>query len=467
MVPSDSTDNQGDDNDQEKMERKLGTSRQYSPPVGIPEYVKKALPPRPDSGSSSIYSSPNEGPQRLPGQNDKRQDVSPTSVLHSARLTMVQPLQLIASSSPRSEKRPDIAAPQPRHPARMILETSEADDMVISPVSNPLSVNTNLQQYEVSPISPNESECSLHSAISSTASPSSSSAEEIYLSRRPFVYEEHPIIYSSVDLLSTPEILAPNHKHQFQYQQINLRYSDPGSPINGAVVHPPTSFPSDPNLRLSRHLDGDNQRHTPAISTNPPLQTTNSENNDPDNASSTPVGSVVSPKVAFAGTIDGFSTRPRADSKRTAPAPPPLKLSERPLADHYVKTPFPGATEPAQRQETLGSSTLRQQNQQQSSVAEQKTPEEQNSIARKRNRLSTLPALVFPKSLRHNGGEKDKDKEKEKDGGKVKKSFLSRAKSLRIGRGLGLGMGIGSEEARKEKRREEMKRQIRIGEPRS
>ncbi|KAK6948350.1 hypothetical protein Daesc_010116 [Daldinia eschscholtzii] len=444
------------------MERKLGTYRQYSPPVGIPEYVKKALPPRPDSGSSSIYSSPNESSQ-LPVQNDKRQDVSPTSVLNEARLTMVQPLQLIASSSPRSEKRPDIAAPQPRHPARMILETSEADDMIISPVSNPLSVNTNLQQYEVSPISPNESACSLHSAISSTASPNSSSAEEIYLSRRPFVYEEHPIVYPSVDLLSTPEILAPSQKHQFQYQQINLRYSDPGSPINGAVIHPPTSFPSDPNLRLSRHLDDDNQRHTPAMNTNPPLQPADSEDNNVDDASSTPVESVVSPKVAFAGTIDGFSTRPRANSKRTAPVPPPLKLSERPFADQYVKTPFPGAAEPAQRQETSGPSTSRQQNQQQSGGAEHKTQEEQNSIARKRNRMSTLPALVFPKSLRHNGGEKDKDKER--DGGKVKKSLLSRAKSLRIGRGLGLG--IGSEEARKEKRREEMKRQIRIGEPRS
>ncbi|KAI1799285.1 hypothetical protein F4811DRAFT_114392 [Daldinia bambusicola] len=510
MASGENTGNQGDDNDQGKMEWKLGNHRQYSPPAGIPEYVKKALPPRPGSRSSSIYSSPDEGAQQPLVQNPKLQDIGTKGALNEAGLTVVQPLQPTTSSSHRSE----IAAPQPRYPARMILETSEADDMVISPISNPLSANTNIQQYEVSPISPNESTCSLHSAISSTASPDpSSSAEEIYLTRRPFVYEKQPMVYPSADLLLTPEIVAPNQKHQFQYQQINLRYSDPGSPLNGAVIHPPTSFPSDPNLRLSRHLDGDEQSHTPAsrsikLQLQPQPQPDVEENN-PENASSslslTPTGAVVSsPKVAFAGTVDGFSTRPRANSKRTAPAPPPLKLSERPLAEHYVKTPFPGV-EAVQRQDTITTATstaatvattatianttaknnndhrsnsTRRQEQQRSNVAaaEQENKhkdreEERNRIARKRNRVSSLPGLVLAKTLRQGGGEKDKDKEKEKEkeksGPKVK-SILSRAKSLRkVGRGLGLGIGIGagSEEARKERRREEMKRQIRIGEP--
>lgn len=457
MASGDNTNSQDSDDDQGEMDWKTGKQQQYPPPADIPEYVKKALPPRPNPGSSSIYSFPVESAQQQCILNNHHQRDGPdvnSGALDEAGLTVVQPLQLMASSSSCSEKEPEILAPQPRYPAHMILETSDADDIVISPVSGPLAGNKNLQQYEVSPISPNESTCSLHSGVSSSASHNSSSGEEIYISRQPFLYEKHPIVYQSADLLPTLEMDTLNQKHQFQYQQINLRYSDPGSPISGTVIHPPTSFPSDPNLRLSRHLDDENQG--PTMNTKP-LSPADLANNF-SSQSQTPTGTIVNPKVAFAGTVNGFSTRSRANSKKTTHAPPPLKLSERPLADSYVKTPFPGV-EPVQRQDSSGSTRQKQ------NPAEQKAKEEQNSIARKRNRVSTLPAFVFAKSLRQSGGE-TRGKEKTSSGPTVK-SILSRAKSLTIGRGFGLGLGVGSEEARKEKRREEMKRQIRIGEPRS
>ncbi|KAI1660261.1 hypothetical protein F4813DRAFT_318438 [Daldinia decipiens] len=462
MASGDNTNSQDNDNGQGEIDWKIGKQLQYPPPADVPEYVKKALPPRPNPGSSFICSLLVESAEQQYISNNQHQRDRPdvnSGSLYEAELAVVQPLQLVASSSPCSEEDPEIVAPQPRYPARMILETSEADDIIISPVSGTLAGNKNLQQYEVSPISPNESACSLHSGVSSSASHNSSSAEETYLSRQPFFYEKHPIVYRSEDLLPTLDMDALNQKHQFQYQQINLRYSDPGSPMNGTVIHPPTSFPSDPNLRLSRYLDGESQGYPLTINTKPlsPADLANDLNQ-----SQTPTETIVSPKVAFSSTINGFSTRSRANSKRTTNAPPPLKLSERPLADSYVKTPFPGV-EPVQRQDSSGSTRQKQD------PAEHKAKEEQSGIARKRNRVSTLPAFVFAKSLRQSGGE-TREKEKTSSSPTVR-SIFSRAKSLRIGRGLGLGLGLGlgggSEEARKEKRKEEMKRQIRLGEPRS
>ncbi|KAI0117402.1 hypothetical protein F4814DRAFT_459496 [Daldinia grandis] len=462
MASDDNTINQDNDTDQGEMDWNIGKHQHYSPPTDVPEYVKRALPPRPNPGSSSIYSSSIESARRQSIPKDQhergRPDFNP-DVFDEAGLAVVQPLQLMASSSPSLRGGPEIVAPQPRYPARMILETNEPDGIVISPVSGSLAGNKNLQQYEVSPISPNESACSLHSGLSSSASHNSSSAEEIYLSRQPFLYEKHPIVYQSADLFPTPETDTLTQRHRFQYQQINLRYSDPGSPISGTVIHPPTSFPSDPNLRLSHHLDEENHEYSPTINIKPLSPADLADRDNLSSQSQTPTGTTASPKVVFAGTANGFSTRSRANSKRTAHAPPPLKLSERPLVDSYVKTPFPGA-EPVQRQDSPGSARQEQ------SPAEHKAKEEQISTVRKRNRVSTLPGFVFAKSSRQSDGE-GRGKEKTSPGQTVK-GILSRAKSLRIvrGLGLGLGLGIGSEEARKEKRREEMKRQIRIGGPR-
>ncbi|KAI8962689.1 hypothetical protein F5Y11DRAFT_179563 [Daldinia sp. FL1419] len=466
MAPEDNIDSQ------EKMGWKTG-KQQYPPPVGIPEYVKRALPPRPDSASSSIYSFPNDSPRGLSISKCLHKgnhiDSSSEGILDGAGFAEVNSPQLTTSPSPYSHNTPEIAAPQPRYPARMILETTETDNTVVSPVSNPLTGNNSLRQYEVSPVSPYESS-SLHSECSSRESPYSSSVEEIYIGQQPFLYDNQPIMYPSSDLLPTPGMDAANLSHQFQHQQTNLRYSDPGSPISGTVIHPPTSFPSDPNLRYSRDL-GDNQRRPLTDNTKPSSYAV--LGNDPSNVSKIPFETVASPKVVFAGSMDGFSARPRANSKRTAPAPPPLKLSERPIADYYVKTPFPGM-------EPMHIESMQEQI---SSVSPQKKPieatdqkgkEEHNTITRKLNRVSTLPALVFPKSLRQNGSggkerEKSKDKETEKGAPGLKvKSILSRAKSLRIGRGLGLGMGSDEtrkEKRREEKRREEMKKQIRIGDP--
>ncbi|KAI1390202.1 uncharacterized protein F4822DRAFT_428544 [Hypoxylon trugodes] len=400
----------GHDNDknQLEMEWKAGKRQQFPPPEALPAYVNRALPPRPnDSNSPSSSDSPEKNTQPQTASNpellvsqheDGRQNPDTTGMLNDAGLAMVQPLQLTTSSVPqfrqKQQRPPTIASPQPRYPAFMVLEVDERDEDIVSPVSAPLSGNNTHQQHEVSPISPVESERSIHSKVSdldnaSSESPDSPSIKDGSNSSRSGSRE------NQTEQSPSDQAITPLWYLEHQIQQINLRYSDPGSPISGAVVHPPSSFPSDPNLRRLRdsvashsrsHSNSGSSTYSVYSPTSPknnislPLPLHNQFLYQPHSALRTPpqlpppsraasgrkrdsgvklaspvTGSGASPpKVAFAGAgagigakTDGFSvTRARANSsKRTAPPPPPLKLSERPLVDKYVKTPFPGLEE--------------------------------------------------------------------------------------------------------------------------
>ncbi|KAI0842909.1 hypothetical protein F5Y06DRAFT_256398 [Hypoxylon sp. FL0890] len=469
--------------------------QKFPPPEALPDYVNRALPPRPtNSSSSSIYNYSDESIQQQPvvkyqfsvGQHeDDYADISPAGVLNEAGLAMVQPLGVVMPSTPESrqqpQQQPEIAAPQPRYPARMILETRVRDNDVISPVSAPLSGNNTHQQYEVSPLSPSESDCSLHSMISGSTNRNSSTKEGPSLSktgRSHFVYDGKHTAHSSGDLAAA-RLVSPHS----QVQQINLRYSDPGSPISGAVIHPPSSFPSDPNLRPPRHIAEDTaERQAPPSPLSPPAE--NSENSptysEPKLTTTTSGGSSTFPKVSFAAAkSEGFLTRSKTSGKRTGQPPPPLKLSERPLADTYVKTPFPAsAVPPLQRGH---SNPHPRSSQQKKGSSGDKEDPDGIKMLKKRNRVSSLPLLGFAKSLRIGGpfqsGEETQAARSQQSEGSGRegraspvpkvKSILSKAKQgLGHGLGIGMGMGFGSEEARKEKRRAEIKKQIRIGEPR-
>ncbi|KAI0135968.1 hypothetical protein F4776DRAFT_623731 [Hypoxylon sp. NC0597] len=473
---------QDNDEDQEGMGYIPKGYQQFPPPEALPDYVNRALPPRPtNSGSSSIYDNPDEGIQQQPklkyqssvGQHqDNYVNLSPGGVFNEAGLAMVQPLEVVVSSTPESRQQHlEIASPQPRYPARMILETGLRDSNIVSPVSAPLSGNIIHQQYEVSPLSPSESESSLRSMISESTGPKASLVKEESslenTERRHFVYGGGHTAHSSGDLAAAR--LASPHS---QVQQINLRYSDPGSPISGAVIHPPSPFPSDPDLISTRHIDENNPEHQESPSPISPQfeSLENIPSSESKLTATTSGGSSSFPKISFAGVKSkGFSTR-----SRTGQPPPPLKLSERPLADTYVKTPFPPSTVPSLQR---GNSNPHPRSAQQTKeVSEDKEDQSDIKMLKKRNRVSSLPGLGFTKSLRighFQGGGETQAGSQQSEGApregraspvpKVK-SILSKAKQ---GLEHGLGIGTSSEEARKEKRRAEMKKQIRIGEPRS
>ncbi|KAI1774055.1 hypothetical protein F4818DRAFT_452555 [Hypoxylon cercidicola] len=534
---------------QEEMTTKSGKYQQYPPPQALPDYVNRALPPPPppprsNSSTPSIYYSPGEGTQapvepvaQPPVAENEQESLSPThaDVPDEAGLSTVQPLQTaITATPPRSQEHSEIVAPQPRYPASKVLEVK---NYVVSPVSAPLPENSSGHQPydEVSPVSPDGSERSLRSRISESSRPSSpargNASSSIHRTptnkseRRRAVYESY----------RAPTHASGGHARSPRYQvhQINDRYSDPGSPITGAVLHPPTSFPSDPSLRSSRQLSAARRRASQGHHGG------NGASEDDDAAAAggaklTPVASAgSSTRVAFAGlrrNDSGFAARPRrAGSRRTAVPPPPLKLGERPLVDGYVSTPFPtsdlggGEEEEEEEEEGEGLPRSRFSHGRESSSEDmgrrawtgmgkgkgkgkekdrEKEKEKEGEDRKKRNRVSSLPGfglgLGFARVLRSgslNGGSK-----REKEGGgktpraaavpsevragyvetrappsrvpsrtpsmsKVK-DMLSKAKrQIGLGHGLGVGM-MSSEEAKKERRKAEMKRQIRVGEPR-
>ncbi|KAI1767520.1 hypothetical protein GGR53DRAFT_526390 [Hypoxylon sp. FL1150] len=576
--------------------------QQYPPPQALPDYVNRALPPRPRTASnaSSIYdSSPGEGSSAqwpvmksmpMSGQppvvteEDEEQHTSPTSagVLDQAGLALVQPLHpALVSTPPQPGK--EIAAPQPRYPASKVLEVK---NFVVSPVSAALPVNdggSNGSHDEVSPVSPADSRRSLHSRISaSTSRPTSptaatqtqqdQNASSLHRTptdksdRRRAVYKGYRTTHSEDPATAAGSGSGSPRSPHYQVHQINDRYSDPGSPITGAVLHPPTSFPSDPSLRSSRQLSEARQRQQSAsqdsvshaktkTKTNIHSCNENPETTSPPGSTGAklaPVASVGSSngsqRVAFAGlqrSDSGFAARPRAGSKRGAPPPPPLKLSERPLAGGYVKTPFPdlnlggvgdedvdgdgdvdkgGAKgtkgkkgeEKGKERDKGGEGQPRSRfshGRESSSLdlgrrwmgigigigkdkEKEKEGETPNS-AKRRNRVSSLPGLGFLRSGPLSGNKLDKEaKEGNKEtpqaaaaaavpmpsevrSGYVEstrtgtrpsrtpsvskvKNILSKAKQIGLNHGLGMSTMLSSEETKKERRRAEMKKQIRV-----
>ncbi|KAI2640723.1 hypothetical protein GGS26DRAFT_539498 [Hypomontagnella submonticulosa] len=473
---------QEDDNSRWGVLWMPGKLQQYPPPAALPDYINRALPPRPGSGSSPICDSYNEGTQLqltpkhqlLVIKNQGDLNTNLTGASQETELATVQPLQILTPATPRSEQQTEIVCPQPKYSTRVVLEASEADDFV-SPISAPLSGSHHHPQYEVSPVSAGESTHSIDSALSESNRASGISHDSSIHGEMGFLRSRRGHRLYGINHMArwSRDITAKRPPSpQYQVEQINLRYSDPGSPISGAVIHPPSSFPSDPNLRFSRRMDENEQtlpesRDANACSQAHPDTTLNRA------ATTSTTGSS---KVAFAGTIDGFSTRSRANSKRTAGPPPPLKLCERPLVDKYVKTPFPPGV-PEQQDEPRTRVSRKKQNATEREVKGDQG--DKDTATKKLSRASSMHKFAFPKSLMRRPsqkvgetrasehGNRDESVRQERRASPVPRvrNILSKAKQF--GWGHGFKIGAGSEEARKEKRREEMKRQIRVGDIRS
>ncbi|KAI0381926.1 hypothetical protein F5Y04DRAFT_288089 [Hypomontagnella monticulosa] len=489
MALCEKTEGQDDDNSRWGVIWKSGKVQQYPPPAALPDYINRALPPRPDSRSSSTRNSSNDSTQQHPSprhqlliikdHDDSNADI--TGTFDDDELATVQPLQIITPATPHSRPQTGIVCPQSKYSTHAALKASQGDDYV-SPLSAPFSGTHQHQQYEVSPVSAGESAHSIDSILSESNRASGISHDSSTQGEMSLYHPGRRQRLCGIDHHSRWSRDAPARPpppSQYQVEQINLRYSDPGSPISGAVIHPPSSFPSDPNLRFSRELDEHDRHPVETYHTYMYSSRANPYHNTLNRAATT--STTGSSKVAFAGTIDGFSARARANSRRTAGPPPPLKLFERPLVDKYVKTPFPSGVPGLQHDDPRAAPQPKISRKKQTGDEGKKNGKgdrgrgdsgDGGAATKKLSRTASLHKFAFPKGLMRRPSQKVSEARAAEQGdegmGQERRaepiprvrSILTKAKQFSWGHGFGIGAG--SEEARKEKRREEMKRQIRV-----
>ncbi|KAI1083238.1 hypothetical protein F5B20DRAFT_452201 [Whalleya microplaca] len=437
------------------MEWKPAGHQQYTPPKAVSEYIHRALPPRPMSNASSVYSSPDEDAQRHPIPKSRlpfsqSNDDHPTSfagALDEEALAMVRPQSNI--DTPQPQQHQDITSPQPRRSVHRPLELKTKDAMIVSPLSAALSEADPHNPYVVSPLSPDGS-ASEHSCDMTISEPdhtpdtkhNSWARSSIVSNRRS---RQHSLIWNdptkrlSTSLQGTSTQSESLHP---QLHKINLRYSDPGSPVSSVAMDPLSFGEPAPDVRRTFRSSGA-QQHQAARNRQSAYGYLGGS------SSKGKLASIPDPKISFAvAKNDGFSTRPTASKHH--PVPPPLQLKERPLADNYVKTPFPPSAD--------------------SSDVSQSVFEEDDESIKKHKRVSSfsdfakvLRPVPTPSSdslaAKQNKARHNEGPNRASPVPKVR-SILSRAKH-----GLGQGLGIIVDETRKDKKREILKRQIRVGTP--
>lgn len=370
----------------------------FPPPRDLPDYATRPLPPRPSSSSSSIYDSdqdPQPKTQYRPyraAQEDSRFSTNFSGLVDESALGMVHPPSIVTDLR-RPQEQDEIASPQPRYPDHGVLKIKTDEDEV-SPLLTPPSGKNTHYQFTVSPLSPDNFMHSFDAAAldvdqSSYIRPTSWSREKNPTGEG----EQHP---------SETDLLHP------RLQKINLRYSDPGSPIQEDFGEPGPDVGSSTRLNQGR---------------------TSEER-----------------KVAFKGAnIDSYSHRTAGSNQRHGPAP--LKLSERPFAETYVKTPFPLRT---------GNSDYSQK-----SVFEE--DEDEDDVDKKHSRrVSGLSGFAKPHRStsykRDSSGSAQHEARKAEDTSRaspvpIMRNIISKAKS---------GLNIGSDESKKERKRESLKKQIKV-----
>ncbi len=424
----------------------------FPPPKDLPEYATRPLPPRPSSSSSSIYDS-DQGSQPLTqhrlfkgAQEDSRLSTNFAGSIDESALKMVRPPSIV-TSLPEPQGQGEIASPQPLHPEHKVLKLKIDEDSQVSPILTPPSGKNSHYQYSVSPLSPDGSVHSFETAVSELDSSSSLRPDS-------WLKEKNPIgtdgrrpsrTDNTADqgaLGFRPLALQTESLHP-RLQKINLRYSDPGSPVNG-TIRPKDAGESGPDIGTSaRFSQGQTADAHPTATL--PRQAKQAHH---ESWCQSPVEMELAAngrKIAFSsGDIDGFSHRTAGPSQRNAP--PPLKLSERPLAETYIKTPFPPRTN--------------------SEYSQKSVFEEDDDSHKKHNRrvssISGFAKSLRPTSLHRSESNSTVQSEASRTGEQtsraspvpIVKNILSKAKS---------GLKIGSDEAKKERKRELLKRQIKVG----
>ncbi|KAI0503051.1 hypothetical protein F5B22DRAFT_640436 [Xylaria bambusicola] len=417
------------------------TPQYHDPPENIDRYTDRALPllpifagPRPLSASSSIYEPESDHTNRqMPAplevsrnRGDGHRSTSFAGAVDESAQAMVQPPQItIPTYSHVDKSHPQVVSPQPQRPDSRLISLWTRGDELVSPIDTPGP--SNWKTHVVSPLSDDFEKGTTSGAVApanyeSWFDDTSSDEEEQPTPQTP-AREEHRIadIGFSVPL-------------ENQSSSANFRYSDPGSPLTQLS-------PLSPSFDLEGFCDlipdaGRSQyfQSAPGRRTVQP-QSTHSGGEQTRHPEDKAV--VEEPRVSFAvPKLDSFSSdRPGAGQR---PVPPPLQLGGRLVQGEFVKTPFPprpnSATsekrassldEPSARQQKLGRfGSLRRPPRQNSP----KPPPGYTEILSQLDKQGVVSPSPRPKGI------------------------LSKAKQ---------GLKMGSEESRREKRRDELKRQVR------
>ncbi|KAI1489266.1 hypothetical protein F5X96DRAFT_679885 [Biscogniauxia mediterranea] len=389
-----------------------GRPRGWEPAKHQQYYATRALPipPRPQSSSSSVYDA-EDGPRRQPTPkgrlvtslyHDDSMDSSYPGPFDEAAYEMIKQQEIV---SPRPI--------QPNHPG--LFNVREHDECGISPITPPITGNTLWTSDTVSPLSEAASE--LEQMLNTSHELWGRGSTMSQTDRRHSELGKSPRMF---DPMADP-------LHPF-VQKLNLRHSDPGSPKETRGFGEPKPGPSVGGaVSSTAELSTGTREHTQA------------SHNGPTISSETRIN-----QVSFAGPrVDTFSNRSQPTARSVRVAPPPLKLGQRPLAEDYVKTPFPPLIEEETAQKSMRT----------------------NDDQKKRNRLSSLGG-----SLRRKNRTGSPPKNEAKAGPATQetrpldvfaraspvpkvKNMLSRAKQ---------GLGISSDEEKKERRKEDIKRRIRV-----
>lgn len=403
----------------------------FPPPKDLPDYATRPLPPRPSSSSSSIYDSdPSSSPPKQyhaykGGQEDSRFSTNFSGLVDESALRMVRPPSIVTDLR-RPQEQDEIASPQPRYPEHGILKIKTDEDPDVSPLLTPPSGKNTHYHYTVSPLSP-LSMNGFDTAVLGVGHPSSGRPNSWQKEKNEAgAGEQQP---SQTDSL------------QVRLQKINLRHSDPGSPMNRTMDASNFGEPGPDVGGLTRFNQGHSAAYSSQQSGQPQYDSRGYNTAERDTA-----GAGEERKVAFKGAnIDSYSHRTAASSQR--PGPAPLKLSERPLAETYVKTPFPPRTNSDYSQR---------------SVFEEEDDDD-DDVEKKHNRLSS-GISGFTKSHRPSSHKGDSsgsvqhearkaDEPSRASPGPMMRNMISKAKS---------GLKMGSDESKKERKRESLKKQIKV-----
>lgn len=224
----------------------------FPPPEGVPDYATRnlpPLPPRPTSTPSSIYNS-NSGFRRPTANHLHRRD-SPISHLGQTNkssgsggsevvLDMRPPDMSIVTEfrqDSRKEQREVIHSPRPRLPNQKTMNELRLNNgFEVSPILSPGAGTLFYQTHEVSPLTPEDAYIrGFEKTIMERGRCTQWAAKSRLNSRRHSPWDDIPPVTSHLSLGFYPvPVKVARRKPSDKEQQLQSRYSDPGSPLEGS-----------------------------------------------------------------------------------------------------------------------------------------------------------------------------------------------------------------------------------------
>ncbi|KAI1193839.1 hypothetical protein F5X97DRAFT_22006 [Nemania serpens] len=403
----------------------------YPPPRDIGQYASRALPLLP-TGVPSGYISPSSS-RYAPEKDDERQYTfshllvanmagnDPQSAILSGaindatngvEMAMARPPRITIPEHSQPYENPNLVSPQPQRPDSRLMSLWASGDELVSPLDTPGTISW--KTHIVSPMSENSEG---ESWFDDTSSDEGEQAESS----------------NSAEASRSMEGTFPVISHLLP-RKMSLRHSDPGSPFSlyaGGFGEP------GPDVGRSQQLDDLSGLQT----ARPQIYTQSTHTGDEPNHALDADMSMGELTISFTvPNVDTFSWGGPGVSEW--PVPPSLRLEEQPVKESFVETPFPRRASSASSQRSVF-----------------RTDELGIQHQRRRSGLGGFETSFYPPvhNIQQPPPGFTEIISRLDNQGVVSaavprvRGILSKAKQ---------GLGIGSDEARREKRREEFKRQI-------